>query len=131
MDPNGIGDSSTKEYLKNFYENLPIFDESNTNFDQNSDSYWVKIARYILSEDAGATDKMIGFINRGLTYQEKLDTNDIIAKQIVSRKARDIFADRIPRFPLQVSKIKRFHVNVMDKISNTSEAKRYANWKLI
>ena len=55
--------TTAKEYLKDLYNNTPIFDEV-AKFAPNQNSHWNKIAFYLLSTTPGEKEHLINFIQQ-------------------------------------------------------------------
>ena len=95
---------SIKKYLKDLHEETPVFDALPVCLycEEQPDSYWVEIARYLVGSSEAKTKKLLHIINSGLDYKERIESPDKLQALTSTRRQKDLHVERVPRFPFQV-----------------------------
>ena len=77
-----LGDTDAKQYLRELYEDTPIFDEIPPEFGKRelSESHWEHISKYLLSPIDKEMAKMLAYIVQGDEYKMQMNNKDSIVR---------------------------------------------------
>lgn len=106
-----------KSYLKDLYENTPVFDEVPMTFatDVGQQNHWAEIAKYLLSVFDTDKDKFLKYIHQAQQYKDQLESKDALVQKCLTRRKKNILNERLPKFPFTFSKVKGNHLRLMEK----------------